>query len=377
MALFNAIRKRKCGALSVLLALLVLLTASCAGDAQESSASGELSGSVPADYSDVPLPSGFEDESSEEPAPPAPDMSTEDNMLLLEDTDETYACRQLFAWSSNAGVLLRKGSRTEQIFPASLTKLVTALVALEHADPETECTAGDELSLVASGSSIAYIPKGSRSTLGMLLEGLLLPSGCDAAFVIAANVGRIIKPDTPNAVTAVSVFVQEMNDWSKAHGIMHSNWMNPDGNHHDLHYTCLEDMMRVGELVLASPEILKYTRIGKEHTNLLSGEGNTWTNTNHYVNPESKYYDPACFGLKTGQTSEAGGCLMTAFQYGDEVVLIGIFGSGTRDARFDVTDQVLSFVKTVRGIGGADQTETSAETSMDASMDASIELSAA
>ena len=331
--------------LCLLLALALLCTgAGCAEDPPAASGDpSEASADLPSGQpSDISLPPFSEEESEE--VSEAPDPFREDALAVLSPEDGTFACAKLFAWSSGSGLLLRKGEAEEQMYPASLTKLVTALVALEYADPDTECVAGDELDMVAKDASVAWIPKGSRATLGSLLEGMLLPSGCDASYVIAANVGRILNPETANSLTAVSDFVQEMNRWSKEHGLVHSNWMNPDGYHHNLHYTCLADMLRVGWMALQEPEILRCTRIGKETVRLLSGEGNTWTNTNHYVNPESSYYNPNCFGLKTGQTGEAGGCLLSAFQYGEEIVLIGVFGSRSNNARFDVTNDVLAYV---------------------------------
>lgn len=342
----NAVR----AAFAALLALLVLLASALTGctpaEPDESSlqASGSETGSVApsGEPSSIELPSEIEVPSEEESVPTGPDLSSDGDAVILDESDETYACKAFFVWSSVRGLVMRKGSRTSQLYPASLTKLVTALVALEYADPDTECVAGEELNQVASDASIAYIPKGSRSTLAMLIEGMLLPSGCDASYVIAANVGKIISPETPNEVTAVSVFIDAMNAWSREKGLLHSHWMNPDGYHHDLHYTCLEDMLLVADMAASNPEILRCTRTYQDAVKLLSGEGNTWTNTNHYVNPKNAYYNPYCFGLKTGQTAEAGGCLMTAFQYEDETLLIGMFGSKTYNARFDVTNAILN-----------------------------------
>ena len=342
-------------AVAVLLAFFICISlcfpfAACGGD--EPSLPADESGSGESAPSGISLTSDFDepsDDSSEEPVSTGPDLSSDGDALILDETDTVFNCRQLFAWSSERGLLIRKGGRTEQLYPASLTKLVTALVALEYADPETECVAGEELNMVAADASIAYIPKGSRATLTSLIEGMLLPSGCDASYVIAANVGKIIDPDTPNEVTAVSVFIDAMNRWSGEHGLLHSNWMNPDGYHHDLHYTCLEDMLLVADMAAKENEIIRYTRTYQENVKLSSGEGNTWTNTNNYVNPKSAYYNPYCFGLKTGQTGEAGGCLLTAFQYEDEILLIGIFGSKTYNARFDVTNAVLNALREPAG----------------------------
>ena len=275
------------------------------------------------------------------------DRDYEKNMRLVEDSDPAFSCAKAIAWSSESGVLIRKGDRISPLYPASLTKLVTALTALSVASPDTECTAGAEMKLAEPETSIAYLPEGSRADLETLIEAMLLPSGCDAAYVIAANLGRILSPGA-NTAEAVAAFVDRMNEWSKENGLLHSHWTNPDGNHADSHYSCLEDMLQVMILSLNEPVILKCAALSSDNVTLLSGHKLTWKNTNRLIDASGPYYDPACFGLKTGQTKEAGGCLASAFRYGDEVVLIGVFGSGRYDYRFESTKLVLKEVTAMR-----------------------------
>ena len=76
------------------------------------------------------------------------------------------------------------------VFPASTSKLLTALVTLDWCMEEEEVVVGDEIKLVASDSTLARLKKGQVLTIRNALEGMLVPSGNDAAYVLAAYVGR-------------------------------------------------------------------------------------------------------------------------------------------------------------------------------------------
>ena len=128
-------------------------------------------------------------------------------------------------------------------YPASTTKLFTSWLALQYLSPDEVVTAGDELSLLASDASIAYIKRGHKLTASMLVEAMMLPSGGDAAYVIAAAAGKkIYGSDSVSAETAVKAFVNEMNRRLAALGFSGTHFTNPDGYHDPDHYTTLEDM---------------------------------------------------------------------------------------------------------------------------------------
>lgn len=337
-----------------IICLLVLcLLVSCTDNPLPADDSSAESGSVSSaagensdvSYADIPI--HF---SEEESVPdPGPDESDETNAYVLFEYENTFEATHLFVWSADKGILLRKGNMADKIYPASLTKLVTALVALQYADPEVICVAGDEISLMASDASRAWIPVGSKSSVEQLIEGMLLPSGCDAAYVLAAGVGRLINPDATSYLSAVSAFVEAMNKWSKENGLQNSYWMNPDGGFNELHYSCMADMLHVANLALDNEIISKYIGLYQDKVKLVSGEGNTWTNTNAFLNPESSYYDPSCIGIKTGMT-EGGGCLLTCFRDGEMYDIIGVFGtpSSSGSTRFKVTKQAKDFILSSR-----------------------------
>ena len=195
--------------------------------------------------------------------------------------------------------------------------------------------AGDELSLVKPGSSIAYISRGHSLTVEMLIEAMLLPSGNDAAFVLAAAAGREIAGD-PNlsGTAAVEVFNQEMNREALRLGLMGTHFSNPDGYHAEDHYSCPRDVALIAALALKDPVISRYIGLQQDSVVFASGQHITWYNTNRLLNPDSPYYSPEAIGMKTGSTREAGNCLLAAFQRDGRKIVIGIFGSENKTDRY-------------------------------------------
>lgn len=228
-----------------------------------------------------------------------------------------------------------KGDPDAKIYPASITKLFSAYVALQYIEPDAVITAGDELELVAEDASIAYIKEGHKLTAQMLVEGMMLPSGNDAAYVLAAGAGRVIGGDANmKATDAVACFVEAMNESARDLGLKGSHFCNPDGYHEDSHYTCLRDLMQIARLVMENPVIREYTALPEDSVVYASGQTNTWKNTNLLLHADSKYYCADTVGLKTGHTDEAGYCLLSAFQTQEDYVIAGVFGCGEDTDRF-------------------------------------------
>lgn len=223
----------------------------------------------------------------------------------------------------------------DTLYPASITKLFSAWVALQYLPPEQKIQAGRELGLLQPGSSTAYIAYGSVLTAEMLVEGMLLPSGNDAAYVLAAAAGRVLLEDEKaEASRAVEEFVEEMNRQAEELGLTGSHFENPDGYHADGHYSCPRDLAVMGKLALEHEVIARYVRCRSDSVRFASGETCTWSNTNRLLNPNSEYYCPAAIGLKTGYTKQAGHCLLAAFETDREPVLVGIFGSESKLSRY-------------------------------------------
>lgn len=270
------------------------------------------------------------------PTEPAPTWKTypEDRQLLA---------KQYFVYDCKAGSFLTiSGKMDERIYPASITKLFTAYVAMQYVDPQKEITAGDVLDLVAWGSSVAKIKKGDTLTAGQLVEAMLLPSGNDAAYMLACEAGRVMKGNpnlSPSA--AVQAFMTQMNAQAKAVGMTNTHFVNPDGIHDSQHYTTFADLAILGKLSMENETIMKHAITPNKDVQL-HGETITWKNTNALVNPTTEYYCPYAVGLKTGQTPSAGSCLLSAFRKGDTELIIGVFGCPEEEDRFDDTLQLFN-----------------------------------
>ena len=200
------------------------------------------------------------------------------------------------------------------------------------------------LDLVAWGSSVAKIKKGDVLTAGQLVEAMLLPSGNDAAYMLACEAGRVMKQNpnlSPSA--AVQAFMTEMNSQAKAVGMTGSHFVNPDGIHDAQHYTTFADLAILGRLSMENETIMQHAITATKEVQL-HGETITWKNTNALVNPTSEYYCPYAVGLKTGQTPSAGSCLLSAFRKGDTELIIGVFDCPEENDRFDDTLQLFNEV---------------------------------
>lgn len=238
--------------------------------------------------------------------------------------------------------LVTSGTESERIYPASVTKLFTAYVAMQYVKPDTQITAGDALDMVAWGSSVAKIKKGDVLTAEQLVEGMLLPSGNDAAYLLACEAGRVIKNNSQlSASAAVQAFMSEMNSQAKSLGMTGTHFVNPDGIHDNNHYTTFADLTKLGKLAMKDETVMKYAKTPKEQVTL-HGETIDWKNTNALVDPTTPYYCQYAVGLKTGQTPMAGSCLLSAFRMEEYELLIGVFGCPEEEDRFDDTLQLFN-----------------------------------
>ena len=254
----------------------------------------------------------------------------------------TLTAHSAFVYDCQEEELLHvTGQLDAKLFPASVTKLFTTYVILGILPPEKQITAGDALSLVRSNSSIAGIRKGDVLTVEKLIQAMLLPSGNDAACILAVEAGRTLAGDSSlEASAAVAVFMKEMNDRAAAEGLTGTHFVTPDGYHDPDHYTCLQDMITIGQLALSNETIAKYAAVSKVATGLVAVP--EWQNTNWLVRQETEYYCPYAKGLKTGRTTEAGNCLVSAFQVEDNWYIIGVFGCTETADRFADTLHLLN-----------------------------------
>ena len=189
-----------------------------------------------------------------------------------------------------SGRVLYTQNADEERLIASITKIMTAVVAIEHGDLRAEYTVTwDDM---AEGSSM-YLAPGDVLTLEELLYGLMLSSGNDAALAVAHCVAG-----------EVDAFVALMNEMAQRLAMSHSHFANPNGLDAEGHYASAADMARLTAYAL---ENQLFRRIVST-ASITIGERYL---TNH--NKLLRLYD-GCLGVKTGYTQAAGRTLVSAAQ---------------------------------------------------------------
>ena len=220
----------------------------------------------------------------------------------------------------------------ERIYPASTTKLLTALYALTVLAPDDLVTPGEELSMVQAGSSIAYVKSNHTLTVEMLVQGMMIPSGNDAAYALAAAGGNRLNQSL-SGKAAVERFVQGMNEYAKTLGCCSSKFTTPDGLAGEEQYSSIEDMAIIARAAFENELIARYCGQASAEVTYESGHTNTWVNTNALIDEQSDYFDSR---VRMGKTGSLDGCYNVIFLAENEGTqyIIGIFGSNGKESRF-------------------------------------------
>lgn len=178
---------------------------------------------------------------------------------------------------------------------ASTTKIMTAVVALEHCDCEKTVTVPAEACGV-EGSSV-YLTAGERLTVGELLYAMLLESANDAATAIAIETAG-----------SVEAFADMMNEKAASLGLTNTHFTNPHGLYDEAHYTTAKELAKIAAYALRNPKFSEIVSTYKYKIPLKNGEG-TRVLVNH--NRLLRMSDEV-IGVKTGFTKKSGRCLVSA-----------------------------------------------------------------
>ncbi len=229
--------------------------------------------------------------------------------------------------------------------PASLTKLVTASVALKYSSLDRIFKVGTERTLVASDSSVCGIKQGQLLTLEDLLYGLMLCSGNDAAYTIAVNVARDVSGENLDDKKAIEFFCKLMNNFCDSLGMDECNFMTPDGYEAEGQTVTASDMAVVSRYVMNHDFISTVASTAKKTVTIASGETFEWKNSNFLLQEDNKYYDSRVSGLKTGSTKKAGKCLITAVSVESEEYIIIVLGCFTDEQRYAGTSELIKYIE--------------------------------
>ena len=220
----------------------------------------------------------------------------------------------------STGKILYEKNAHEKMYPASTTKILTALLVLENGNLEDTVTVSEEaVNSLSDGYVTPYISSREKLTVDQLLNVLLVPSGNAAGNALAEYVSG-----------SIDEFVNLMNSRAKELGCTNTHFTNPYGKHDENHYSSAYD------LYLIAKEAMKYeefrTIVAKPTyslapTNRYSKDDRLLYSTNDLVKPSSNNYYEYALGIKTGFTSYAKDCLVAAAQKDNMTLYAVILGA--------------------------------------------------
>lgn len=194
----------------------------------------------------------------------------------------------------------------ERMYPASITKIMTALVAIREGDLKSRVLVTDDAVITEPGATLCGIEPGDTLTLEQLLYGLMLPSGNDAGAAIAVHIAG-----------SVDAFADMMNEEALRLGATGTHFVNPHGLNDPDHYTTAYDLYLIFNEALKYPvfrQIVGTTAYTANYHNKNSEPvSKTWKGSNWFMTGERETPDGLkVFGGKTGTTKAAGYCLIMA-----------------------------------------------------------------
>lgn len=237
----------------------------------------------------------------------------------------------LLLWILGTGKILYEKNAKEKRFPASTTKIMTAILALEHRSlTDTATVSYDAIFTVPSGYSHANLQLDEVLTMEQLLNVLLIPSANDAANVIAEDIAG-----------SVESFASMMNTKAKEIGCENTNFVNPNGVHDENHYSTAYDLALIGRYAMKNDtfrKLVSTVRYTLPTTNKYDKENRIFVNTNRLINEKSGQYYKYATGIKTGYTDAAGNCIVASAKRDDMELICVIMGAGN-----DLTTDINKF----------------------------------
>lgn len=230
---------------------------------------------------------------------------------------------------ASTGAVLYNKNMNDKHYPASITKILTSLVALENGNLSDMVTFSHNAvySLEYGDANIA-MKEGEQLSLQDCMYGMLLASANEVCNGVAEHIAG-----------STEAFATMMNERAKKAGAVNSNFVNANGLYNENHYTTCYDMAMITKDAIKNDQFLKVeanTTYTIAPTNL-TPESRPLTNRHKMMFPLNKVYYEGIIAGKTGYTSEAGNTLVTVVKRGDMTLICVVMKSDTYDVYSDTS----------------------------------------
>lgn len=267
-------------------------------------------------------------------------------VTLAEKTNElekNLSSEAVLLMEASTGKVVYEKNGYEKKYPASTTKIMTAILAIEHCNLNETATASEfAINSVPSGYSTANIQIGETLSVKDLLYALMLQSANESAVILAEHVSG-----------SQEAFANLMNEKAKELGCKNTHFINPNGIHNENHYTTAYDLALITQYAMKNQtfrDIVKTTSFTLPATTSYPSESRTYANTNNLIiydarNRPDNYYYKYATGVKTGYTSAAKNCLVaSAEKNGIEYISVVLGASITYESTGSVSHRYVDTI---------------------------------
>lgn len=238
----------------------------------------------------------------------------------------TYSPACLLMEASTGKVIYEKNAHT-RMYPASTTKIMTAILVLENGNLADTVTVSENAVLsIPNGYSTAQLQIGEQLTVEQLLYALMLPSANDAAVALAEYIAG-----------SVDSFAAMMNTKAVEIGCTDTHFVNPNGVHDENHYSTAYDLALMGQYAMQNTtfrSIVSTTQFSLPITNKYPTADRIYHNNNLLLSSSllsngHSYYYPYCTGIKTGYTDSAKSCIVASAKKDNMELIAVVLGGET------------------------------------------------
>ena len=238
--------------------------------------------------------------------------------------EPTIASTAAILIEASTGKILYEKNAYEKMYPASTTKVMTAILTLENCDlDEMAKVSKNAIFSIPSGYVNANLRENEEMSIQDFMYALMVKSANDVAIVLAEHISG-----------SVEAFADKMNEKAMELGCKNTHFVNPNGIHDENHYSTAYDLSLIAAYAMKNETFRKFVSTSSytlPATNLYPTSDRLCVTTNDMLRPKSRYYNETVNGIKTGYTTEAKNCLIAGAQKNGTQLISVVLHAGTNE----------------------------------------------